>query len=212
MPFAVVNFQRPSHLVPVLLLGILSPSLTGKYFACSEALSRLSEVAIMNAPETNFPLDALEIDKTDKTYFVRNNEFLQAVFGNKATCVCPVVVSFEGNPASVPPKVWSGRPWQGTPDLAESLSASAEDTSSTGKPLPELKRPIRSDRARVGFGYTVQFVLTPDYRLDFTWTPQVPRGRDLERIIKNGAYRRLRNQFFEDISKSLGITIFVVEA
>ena len=65
----------------------------------------------MNAPETVFPLNPIETDKTDKTDLVSNGEFLTAVFGDNLTDVLPVVVSFGGNPVSVPSKVWFGCPW-----------------------------------------------------------------------------------------------------
>ena len=60
------------------------------------------EVAVMNAPETFSPPDAGETDKTDETDCVGNRDFLLAVFGDELTVACPVVVSFEGNPANVP--------------------------------------------------------------------------------------------------------------
>jgi hypothetical protein len=44
--------------------------------------------------------------------------FLLAVFGDELAGPRPVVVTFQGNPVSVPPKVWFGWPWQGTPDFA----------------------------------------------------------------------------------------------
>ncbi len=60
----------------------------------------------MSAPETVSPADAAETDITDitgKTDLVGNGDFLLAVFGELVDAR-PVVVSFEGNPASVPAK------------------------------------------------------------------------------------------------------------
>lgn len=67
----------------------------------------------MNAPETVFPPGPVETDKTGETHKVSNVGFLRAVFGDGLTDLRPVVVFFEGNPASVPRKAWFGRPWQG---------------------------------------------------------------------------------------------------
>ena len=80
----------------------------------------------MSAPETVLPTDTAQTDMTVETDLVGNRDFLLAVFGELVDAH-PVVVSFEGNPASVPARVWSGRPWEGTPDLAESLPASANN-------------------------------------------------------------------------------------
>ena len=49
------------------------------------------------------------------------------MFGNEQADARPIVVSFEGNPASVPARVWMGRPWQGAHEVAASLSASANN-------------------------------------------------------------------------------------
>jgi hypothetical protein len=58
-----------------------------------------------------FQPDLLETDKTDKTYTVSNRDFLQTVFSDKLLDAKPIVVSFKGNPCTVPAKDWSGRPW-----------------------------------------------------------------------------------------------------
>jgi len=81
----------------------------------------------MIAPETVSAPAAVETDITDETDFVGNGEFLLAVFGDELSDARPVVVSFEGNPASVPGKVWFGRPWQGNPEAASSLPRSANN-------------------------------------------------------------------------------------
>ena len=62
-----------------------------------------------SARETVFPPDAEQTDKTDETYIVGNGEFLRAVFGDELADARPVVVSFEGNPASVPAQGLEGQ-------------------------------------------------------------------------------------------------------
>jgi hypothetical protein len=66
----------------------------------------------MNAPETVFPPNPPETNKTGETYLVGNGEFLQAVFGDDLADARTVVVSFEGNPTSAPKSAWFGRAWQ----------------------------------------------------------------------------------------------------
>lgn len=67
----------------------------------------------------------LETGKTDETDSIDNGEFLSAVFGSELADVRPLVVSFMGNPGTVPGKNWFGRPWLGNSDLATSLPADA---------------------------------------------------------------------------------------
>jgi hypothetical protein len=50
-------------------------------------------VAAMNAPLTVFPIDAVETEKTDKTYLVGNDEFLQSVFATDLQACRPIVVN-----------------------------------------------------------------------------------------------------------------------
>ena len=101
----------------------------------------------MNAPETVSPPDAVETDITDETYFVGNGEFLLAVFGELVDA-CPVVVSFEGNPATLPARVWFGRPWQGTPEVSTSLPASANNYFSLAVFRPDEAGQFRRQNAR----------------------------------------------------------------
>jgi hypothetical protein len=54
-----------------------------------------------------------ETIKSDKTDLVDNNDFLRALFGEKLNDSCPLVVSFSGNPTTVPGKKWHGLPWFG---------------------------------------------------------------------------------------------------
>ena len=60
----------------------------------------------------------------------------------------PVVVSFEGNPASVPAKVWFGRPWQGKPEVSTSLPASANNYFSLAVFRPDEAGQFRRQKAR----------------------------------------------------------------
>ena len=105
----------------------------------------------MSAPETVLPPDVMETDITGETDLVGNGEFLLAVFGDDLAGARPVVVSFEGNPASVPPKVWFGSPWRGTPDLAVSLPASANNYFSLGIFRPDEAGQFRRQKKDVLF-------------------------------------------------------------
>jgi len=109
---------------------------------------------VTSAPKTVLPPDAAETDITGKTDLVGNGEFLAAVFGELVDAR-PVVVSFEGNPASVPPKVWFGRPWQGIPDLAVSLPASANNYFSLAVFRPDEAGHFRRQKARFQALYAV---------------------------------------------------------
>jgi hypothetical protein len=84
-------------------------------------------VTVMNAAETLFPPVPVETDITDETYFVGNGELLLTVFGVELGEARPVVVSFTGNPRTVPRRVWFGRPWQGSTDMANALPADANN-------------------------------------------------------------------------------------
>jgi len=81
----------------------------------------------MNTPETVFPFNLMKIDKTGETDLVSNDEFLRAVFGDSLSGVCPIVVSFAGNPASVPGKAWLGSPWIGNTDITVNLPSDANN-------------------------------------------------------------------------------------
>ena len=104
--------------------------------------------AEMNAPATGFPSGPVKTDTTDETYIVGNGEFLLAVFGDELADARPVVVSFEGNPTSVPGKVWFGRPWQGTPEVSPSLPASANNYFSLAVFRPDEAGQYRRQKAR----------------------------------------------------------------
>ena len=102
----------------------------------------------MNAPTTVSSPDAVKTDKTGETDLVGNGEFLRTVFGHELAIAHPVVVSFEGNPASVPAKVWFGRPWQGTPEVPTSLPASANNYFSLAVFRPDEAGQFRRQKAR----------------------------------------------------------------
>ena len=102
----------------------------------------------MNAPETVSAPDAVETDITDETYFVSNGEFLLAVFGDELADARPVVVSFAGNPASAPGRVWFGRPWQGNPEMSACLPASANNYFSLAVFRPDDSGQFRRQMAR----------------------------------------------------------------
>lgn len=53
--------------------------------------------------------------------------FLRAVFGEELSGARPVIVSFKGNPGTVPQRAWFGRPWQGIDDLTADLTADANN-------------------------------------------------------------------------------------
>lgn len=65
----------------------------------------------MNAPLTLFSDEPDKTGKTDKTYSPSNNEFLREIFGFLPDEICPVLVSFAGNPREVPRSGWFGFPW-----------------------------------------------------------------------------------------------------
>jgi len=67
----------------------------------------------MATEKTDFRSELVKTDKTNKTNFVSNNDFLRAIFGNSMNGERPVVVSFKGNPGNAPAYEWSGSPWQG---------------------------------------------------------------------------------------------------
>ena len=81
----------------------------------------------MNMPQTDCTHGPMETGITNKTDTVSNGAFLRAVFGDNPAEVRPVVVSFEGSPASVPAKAWFGRPWAGNANPDAGLPASANN-------------------------------------------------------------------------------------
>lgn len=56
------------------------------------------------------------VDSSSDDESLSNSEFMSQVFGRELVDACPVVVSFEGNPANVPGRAWHGSAWQGASD------------------------------------------------------------------------------------------------
>ena len=108
-----------------------------------------------NASETVLPPDPAETGITGETDLVGNGEFLLAVFGGELADVRPVVVSFEGNPARTPAKVWYGRPWQGTPEVSASLPTSANNYFSLAVFRPDEAGQFRRRKAHFHSLYAV---------------------------------------------------------
>jgi len=102
----------------------------------------------MIAAETVFPSGMLKTDVTDKTDFGGNNEFLLTVFGDNLSDARPVVVSFKGNPVSIPSKVWSGRPWHGNCDVTSNIPAEANNYFSLAVFKPDEAGRYRRLKAR----------------------------------------------------------------
>ena len=59
-----------------------------------------------------------------------------------------MVVSFTGNPATVPRKVWFGRPWQGSSDMTTDLPADANNYFSLAVFRPDEAGKYRRQKAR----------------------------------------------------------------
>ena len=79
----------------------------------------------INTPEAVSAPDARDVGTTDETHSIGNGTFLLAAFGDELGDACPVVVSLEGNPGSVPGKAWSGIAWQSESGIFPSLPATA---------------------------------------------------------------------------------------
>jgi len=152
----------------------------------------------MSAPETVFPPGPVETDITDETYFVGNGEFLLAVFGDELADARPVVVSFDGNPASVPAKVWFGRPWQGKPEVSTSLPANANNYFSLAVFRPDEAGQFRRKKARfhalhavmlddVGTKVAMERLTLPPSWLLETSAGNHQAGYLLREPLKNGA-------------------------
>ena len=68
--------------------------------------------------KTDFTLVNQEIIKSDKTNIVENDIFLRQIFREILEEACPIVVAFQGNPATVNGNKWFGHPWS---NIAPSL-------------------------------------------------------------------------------------------
>jgi hypothetical protein len=71
---------------------------------------------------------------------------------------------------------------------------------------------LQTDVQRVGLGYSVRWILHADMATECVWHPRKPVGRDVRRILKAGAYRRVRDQFLRDVSHELSINVMCMEA
>ncbi|MEN8136174.1 MAG: hypothetical protein ABFS18_11660 [Thermodesulfobacteriota bacterium] len=106
------------------------------------------EGAMMNTHATVCPSGLMETDKTDETYSVGNDEFLRAVFGGELAETRPVLVSFNGNPMSMPGKAWFGRPWMDNSDMATELPVAANNYFSLSVFRPDEAGQYRRVKAR----------------------------------------------------------------
>lgn len=108
----------------------------------------------MSTSETVLAPDATLTDITGRTDLVSNAEFLRTVFGDLVDAL-PVVVSFEGNPATVPSKVWFGRPWLGVPGATDDLPADANNYFSIAVFRPDEAGCFRRQKSRFQALYAV---------------------------------------------------------
>ena len=102
----------------------------------------------MSAPLTLWAAGSEETGRSDETYAVDNETFLNAVFGDVLIDARPVVVHFEGNPANAPAKFWFGRPWPGDADPSTALSATANNYFSLSAFRPDEAGQYRRQKAR----------------------------------------------------------------
>jgi len=109
----------------------------------------------MGVLKTVSPPEPAQTDITGETDPVGNSEFLLAVFGNDLAEARPVVVSFQGNPTSVRAGVWSGKPWQDTPELVVALPADANNYFSLAVFRPDEAGQFRRQKARFRALYAV---------------------------------------------------------
>lgn len=70
------------------------------------------------------PEKANKTDETDNRGLVGNGDFLRTVFSEIREGTRPVLVSFTGNPATVPGRLWFGKPWD---DRASDLLSEANN-------------------------------------------------------------------------------------
>lgn len=102
----------------------------------------------MDTLETLSPNPQPQTGETGETNAVDNDGFLRVVFGDAIADVRPVLVSFEGNPARAPAKVWSGQPWQGASGGRLELSASANNYFSLAVFRPDEAGMYRRQKSR----------------------------------------------------------------
>jgi hypothetical protein len=110
---------------------------------------------MMDAHATVLSPKYLETEKTNKTDSVSNDDFLQTVFGEKPSDARPVVISFDGDPASAPSRYWFGVSWQGIRGTPTRLPASANNYFSLAVFLPDEAGHFRRQKARFHALYAV---------------------------------------------------------
>ena len=110
---------------------------------------------MMDPPLTVFRFDSVDTGKTAETEFTGNQEFLRTVFFGELGRARPVVVSFKGDPRTVPKKLWSGKPWQGNSAQAEDLPADANNFFSLAVFMPDEGGEYRRKKARFHALYAV---------------------------------------------------------
>jgi hypothetical protein len=107
---------------------------------------------MMDAPLTVSAPDPVETDTNGETYAVSNGEFLLVVFGEDIADALaearPVLVSFDGDPASAPGRVWAGKPWIGYDDVSTTLPANANNYFSLTVFRPDEAGQYRRQKAR----------------------------------------------------------------
>ena len=81
----------------------------------------------INTPEAVSAPDARDVGTIDETHSIGNGTFLLAVFRDELGDACPVEVSFEGNPSSVPGKALSRIAWQSESGIFPSLPATVNN-------------------------------------------------------------------------------------
>ena len=100
---------------------------------------------------TSLPDDGGETE----TGLVHNGDFLAAVFRHELDDARPLLVSFEGDPANVPPDKWSVRPWTGTRDDAINCAAGANNYFTLATSTPDDAGRYRRKKAHFCALYAV---------------------------------------------------------
>ena len=101
------------------------------------------------SPETVSLPDSVETDITGKTNRIGNGEFLLAVFGDGPTDAHPVLVSFEGNPVSVPAEACGRQAVAGPPLISPSAcSNGANNYFSLAVFRPDEAGQVRRQKGR----------------------------------------------------------------
>jgi len=70
---------------------------------------------------------------------------------------------------------------------------------------------LQSDDHRMGDGYSCTFRIKGE-RMDCVWSPDVPEGRKLRRIVQSERYIKARHLFMTEVAKRLGRQVICVEA